>query len=46
MVTFDKSCKGMVGLTQKCKVISGLNQKICKVFSGRVMKRRVVPMCL
>ena len=35
MVTFDKSCKGMVGLTQKCKVISGLNQKICKVFSGR-----------
>jgi len=41
MLTFDKNCKGMVGRKQKCQVISGLNQKICKVFSGRVKHRRV-----
>jgi hypothetical protein len=34
-VTFEEDCKGMAGLKQKCQVISGLNQEICKEISER-----------
>jgi hypothetical protein len=41
MLIFDEKCKGMTGFKQKSQTISGLNKKICKVFSGRVRKKRV-----
>ena len=30
-------CKALSGLNKKCKFVSGLLTKLCKLFSGRVM---------